>query len=220
MIFRSEKMIYNGERYTDPACVLDTAERTVTVIDPVTFESKTTEFHTDYIKDHLGYVASHHPERLQRLVNEGKIIEYLNDFEAQMNFTYIDGFEALMADLHAHGVKTAVVTSSNQAKMASVYRRHPEFRSLFDTILTSEDFAESKPSPDCYLKAAARFGSSPSACVVFEDSFNGLKAGRAAGMAVVGLATTNPRDAIAPLSDIQITDYKGMSYERLLSLIR
>ena len=83
MIFRSEKMIYNGERYTDPACVIDTAERTVTVIDPVTFESKTTEFHTDYIKDHLGYVASHHPERLQRLVNEGRIVEYLNDFEAQ-----------------------------------------------------------------------------------------------------------------------------------------
>ena len=34
MIFRSEKMIYDGERYTDPACVLDTEARTVTVIAP------------------------------------------------------------------------------------------------------------------------------------------------------------------------------------------
>lgn len=83
MIFRSEKMIYDGERYTDPACVLDTAERTVTVIDPTTFKSKTTEFHTDYVKDHLSYVAAHHPERLQRLVNEGRIIDYLDRIETR-----------------------------------------------------------------------------------------------------------------------------------------
>lgn len=81
MIFRSDKMIYNGERYTDPACVLDTEERAVTTVDPKTFESKTTEFHTDYVKDHLRYVADAHPERLQNLVNEGRIIEYLNDIE-------------------------------------------------------------------------------------------------------------------------------------------
>ena len=81
MIFSSEKMIYNGERYIAPACVLDTAERTITVVDSKTFESKTIAFHTDYVKDHLSYVSEHHPERLQKLVNEGRIIEYLNDIE-------------------------------------------------------------------------------------------------------------------------------------------
>ena len=131
----------------------------------------------------------------------------LNDFEAQMAFDYVPGFEAFIVGLRHQGVKTAVVTSSNQPKMASVYRQRPEFRQLFDAILTSEDFDESKPSPDCYLKAAARFGVSPAECVVFEDSFNGLKSGRAAGMDVVGVATTNPREAIAPLSDLQIDDY-------------
>ena len=115
------------------------------------------------------------------------ITERLNAFEAQMTFEYIAGFEALIADLHAHGVRTAVVTSSNQPKMESVYRAQPGFKQLFDAILTSEDFEYSKPHPDCYLKAAARFGVQPSECVVFEDSFNGLKSGRAAGMKVVGV---------------------------------
>ena len=143
----------------------------------------------------------------------------LNDFEAQMQFEYIGGFEQLIADLHAHGVKTAVVTSSNQPKMESVYRAQPGFRSLFDAILTSEDFEYSKPHPDCYLKAAARFGAAPEECIVFEDSFNGLKSGRAAGMKVVGVATTNTAEAIAPLSDIQITDYTSTDYQQLERLL-
>ena len=147
------------------------------------------------------------------------ITERLNAFEAQMTFEYVAGFEALIADLHAHGVKTAVVTSSNVPKMESVYRAQPQFKRLFDAILTSEDFEYSKPHPDCYLKGAARFGVNPAACVVFEDSFNGLKSGRAAGMRVVGLATTNTAEAIAPLSDIQITDYQGISYDKLLDLL-
>ena len=143
----------------------------------------------------------------------------LDDFEAQMRFDYIDGFLDFMADLRCHNVRTAVVTSSNQPKMASVYRQRPEFRQLFDAILTSEDFAESKPAPDCYLRGAARFGARPSECVVFEDSFNGLRSGRAAGMFVVGLTTTNSREAIAPLSDLQMADYKGLSYDRLLGVL-
>ena len=147
------------------------------------------------------------------------ITERLNAFEAQMTFEYIAGFEALIADLHAHGVKTAVVTSSNMPKMESVYRAQPQFKRLFDAILTSEDFEYSKPHPDCYLKGATRFGVNPATCVVFEDSFNGLKSGRAAGMRVVGLATTNTAEAIAPLSDIQITDYQGVSYDKLLGLL-
>ena len=143
------------------------------------------------------------------------ITRRLDAFEAQMRYEYIAGFEQLIADLHAHGVKTAVVTSSNQPKMESVYRAQPQFKQLFDAILTSEDFEYSKPHPDCYLKAAARFNVEPSECIVFEDSFNGLKSGRAAGMKVVGLATTNPAVSIAPLSDIQITDYQHTTYQSL-----
>ena len=144
----------------------------------------------------------------------------LDDYEQQMHYDFIAGFEELVADLHRNGVKTAVVTSSNIPKMESVYRHQPRFKALFDAILTSEDFSKSKPDPDCYLKAAARFEVEPTECIVFEDSFNGLKSGRAAGMTVVGLATTNPVDAIAPYSDIQIADYQGVDYTKLCELVR
>ena len=135
------------------------------------------------------------------------VTQRLNDFEASMNYDYIEGLQEFLAYLRRNGVKTAIVTSSNRQKMDSVYRSRPELSLLFDDILTSEDFTESKPSPQCYLRAAQRLGAEPQDCVVFEDSFNGLRSGRAAGMFVVGLATTNSREAIAPLSDIQIDNY-------------
>ena len=129
------------------------------------------------------------------------ITERLNEYEQQMSYDYLAGFEQYIKGLRAQGVKTAVVTSSNQPKMEAVYKSHPEFKTLFD------DFERSKPDPDCYLKAAERFGVEPKDCVVFEDSFNGLKSGRAAGMYVVGLATTNAAEAIKPYCDEVINDY-------------
>lgn len=136
------------------------------------------------------------------------ITERLNRFEQQMDYCYVPGFEAFIAGLRRRGVKTAVVTSSNQPKMEAVYARHPEFKALFDAILTSEDFERSKPDPDCYLKAALRLGVAKDDCVVFEDSFNGLRSGRSAGMRVVGLATTNDAASIRALCDIVIDDYQ------------
>ncbi len=153
------------------------------------------------------------------LAEQASITDRLNDYERQMNYDYISGFEDLISMLHSHQVKTAVVTSSNIPKMESVYRHQPGFMSLFDAILTSEDFERSKPDPDCYLKAAQRLGAESDECIVFEDSFNGLRAGRAAGMVVVGMATTNGADAIQPFSDLQLKDYEGLTFERLEQLL-
>ena len=139
------------------------------------------------------------------------ITERLNLYEQQMDYIYVPGFEDYVKKLRARGVKTAVVTSSNRIKMEAVYERHPEFKGLFDAILTSEDFERSKPDPDCYLKAANRLGVSVKDGVVFEDSFNGLKSGRAAGMYVVGLATTNPAEAISPYADKVVKDYHELA---------
>jgi len=147
------------------------------------------------------------------------ITQRLDEFERHMSFNYVEGFEAFVADLRARGVKTAVVTSSNKAKMQSVYDSVDNFRSLFDAILTAEDFSHSKPDPDCYEKGAARFGAERNECIVFEDSFNGLKSGKAARMAVVGLSTTNSVGSIAPMCDMVIASYTSLSFDDCQQLL-
>ena len=154
------------------------------------------------------------------LLHEREIItKRLNSFEEQMDFIYVPGFESFIANLRSQRVKTAVVTSSNNQKMESVYKAHTHFRELFDAILTSEDFSESKPSPDCYLKAAKRLGVSVNECVVFEDSINGLRSGRAAEMLVVGLTTTNVAETIKAYSDYQMSDYISFNLSKLESAL-
>ncbi len=143
------------------------------------------------------------------------ITSRLNDYERRMSFPYIAGVQEFIISLHQRGLHTAVVTSSNHEKMARVYEQHPEFKGLFDAILTSEDFLHSKPHPDCYLRAMARFGATPDEAVVFEDSINGLRSGRDSGALVVALTTSHSAEKLKALSDYQIPDFTNFSLEKL-----
>lgn len=148
-----------------------------------------------------------------------QITRDLARFEREMTYAYIPGVEAFIADLQRNGVKIAVVTSSDDKKMENVYRAHPEFKQQFDRILTAGMFTRSKPAPDCFLLGMELFGIAPQHSFVFEDSFHGLQAGRDSGATVIGLATTNPREAIASKADFVIDDFTGMTYERLVGFL-
>lgn len=151
---------------------------------------------------------------------QDEITAGLNRFERNMKFEYIDGVVDFMKALRTHDVKIAIVTSSNELKMANVYAAHPELKEgLVDRILTAEMFARSKPAPDCFLMGAKVFGTVPENCVVFEDSFHGLEAGNAAGMTVVGLSTTNTAEAIRGKCKLSIPDFAGFDYEKMVSLL-
>ena len=150
---------------------------------------------------------------------QAKITARLDEFEKNMEYNYVAGFENFVKDLKRNDVKCAVVTSSNVQKMLNVYERHPEFQTYFDKVLTSEDFAKSKPDPDCYLKGAAYFDAKPEECVGLEDSFNGLKAVRAAGEFTLGLATTNSQESIEEYSDYVISDYVGFTFADLAQIV-
>ena len=142
----------------------------------------------------------------------------LDRFEQDMSYDFVPGVEEFIADLHRNGVKMAVVTSSNDKKMEAVYRAKPEIKSMFDRILTAEMFTASKPAPDCFLLGMEVFGATPETTYVFEDSFNGLKAGMASGATVIGLATTNSREEITPLCHYVLDDFQGFTYDKLTEL--
>ena len=142
----------------------------------------------------------------------------LDRFEQEMTFDFISGVEAFVSDLRRNHVRVAVATSSNDKKMEAVYRAKPEIKTMFDRILTAEMFPASKPAPDCFLLGMKVFGTTPETTYVFEDSFNGLKAGMASGATVVGLATTNPRTEIAPLCHHVLDDFEGFTYDKLVGL--
>lgn len=150
---------------------------------------------------------------------QAEITKGLNKFESEMKYEYVSGVVDFMKELREKGVKTAIVTSSNEKKMTNVYSVHPELKNLVDRILTAEMFTRSKPAPDCFLLGAEVFGTVADNCVVFEDSFHGLQAGKAAGMKVVGLSTTNSKEAIIGKCDMVIPDFTDFTYSDVVSLL-
>lgn len=150
---------------------------------------------------------------------QAEITKGLNKFESEMKYEYVSGVVDFMKELREKGVKTAIVTSSNEKKMANVYSVHPELKNLVDRILTAEMFTRSKPAPDCFLLGAEVFGTVADNCVVFEDSFHGLQAGKAAGMKMVGLSTTNSKETITGKCDMVIPDFADFTYSDVVSLL-
>lgn len=146
------------------------------------------------------------PETDRRL-----IVDMINEFERDMVFEFIPGAWEFLAALKQAGIRSAIVTSSNDQKMSQVYKAHPQLHTMVDAVLTSENFSRSKPDPECFLKGMEILGARPEDTFVFEDSIHGINAGRAAGAHVVGLATTNPREVIAPLCDLVIDDFRNFT---------
>lgn len=66
----------------------------------------------------------------------------------------------------------------------------------FLEIISSENVKIGKPHPDVFLKAAQAAGADPEHCVVFEDAHTGIEAGLAAGMKVVAVTSTRPREML------------------------
>ena len=126
----------------------------------------------------------------------------LHDFEDNMEFHLFPGVKEFLKELRRRGVKCAIVTSSDKRKMASLAKQHPDFASEMETVVIADDVQRSKPDPQGYLLAADRLGIAPELCVFFEDSLQGLEAGRRSGALVVGLTTTNTIESVAPLCDI------------------
>jgi sugar-phosphatase len=83
------------------------------------------------------------------------------------------------------------------------------------TIVSGESVKRGKPDPEGYLLGARLLGRAPQECVVFEDAPAGIAAGIAAGMRVVGVASTYDRARLAPLGCVAIvSDLSGISVER------
>ena len=131
-----------------------------------------------------------------------EILQQLTDYEQNMAYPVFPGAMEFIESLAAAGIPSAIVTSSSEKKMSRLWEQHPELRLMFQAVITDAQVERSKPDPQGYLMAAEALGVAPENCIVFEDSFNGLLAGRRSGAKVVALSTTNPAESLLGKADI------------------
>jgi len=88
--------------------------------------------------------------------------------------------------LHGLGYRLAVASSS----APDVIRATVDVlgvAALFETLVSALEVGRGKPAPDVFVETARRLGVAPRRCLVVEDSRNGLRAAKAAGMACVAI---------------------------------
>jgi HAD superfamily hydrolase (TIGR01509 family) len=127
----------------------------------------------------------------------------------------LPGVEALMHAARQLELGTAVASSSTRGWVEGWLSRHG-IRELFDVLCGREDVAMVKPAPDLFLLAAERLGVAPGGCVVFEDSPNGMRAARAAGMLCVAVPNTLTRELALPDPDLVVSSLAEHSLADLL----
>ena len=101
------------------------------------------------------------------------------------NTPTMPGAIELVRELQSHGVKTALVSASPRNIVDAVLDNLGH--DLFPFSISSDDVAQTKPDPECYLKAASLSGSEISNCLVFEDSITGITAAKASGAYLIGV---------------------------------
>lgn len=139
-----------------------------------------------------------------------KVWEESAAYESRMPLPLMPGALEFLQMLKEKGVRMGLVTSSDQVKIDRAFEMYP-LGALFETVVTADRITRGKPDPMGYLLAASDLQVSPANCLVFEDSFAGIEAGTRAGMRVIGVATTNPVEAIENKVYRVVTTFEGQT---------
>jgi HAD superfamily hydrolase (TIGR01509 family) len=127
------------------------------------------------------------------------------------NTPTMPGALELVRGLQNHGVKTGLVSASPRIIVDAVLENLGH--DLFPFSISSDDVVNTKPQPDCYLKAASMTDSDITKCLIFEDSLTGMNAAISSGaflIAVPHLVTIEESTKVRV-----ITSLEQLSYEKL-----
>lgn len=102
----------------------------------------------------------------------------------------IDGILDILQYLQSHNIPTAIA-SSNSTQAIKMITEKNGLHAYFHSIVGGEMIVNGKPSPDIFLRAAELINVPSHQCIVIEDSHNGLKGAKAAGMYAIGFQNPN-----------------------------
>ena len=88
----------------------------------------------------------------------------------------------------------------------------------FLIITDASEISKGKPDPEIFLKTAHKMGIDPGRCIVFEDSIHGITAARAAGMKVIGVASSHGEEFLKG-TVLNIIDFTGITKENLMKIM-
>ena len=138
-------------------------------------------------------------------------------FDHKEDLYLLDGVEDLIKDLHHNGMQLVVASSSAKVTINRIFNRF-NLHQYFTHIVSGEDFPKSKPHPAIFEHAAFLSQTQRENCIVIEDSTNGIKAAKAAGIYCIGYDSVNSKMQDYSLADQVISNFKELNYQIIRNL--
>ena len=131
---------------------------------------------------------------------------YLN--ELFPNAREINGAPEYLMSLKRTGIRSGLATSSSK-KMCDLKIGHRSWAKLLDPVVCGDDpdLSKAKPAPDIFILCAEKMKVSPSKVIVFEDSKNGIRGAKDAGMRVIALRNPFMLEDDLSEADLLIDDF-------------
>jgi len=129
----------------------------------------------------------------------------------------ISGIKFLLKALHKHNIAIGLASSSPRKFIEKVLLKF-EINNYFSCVISGEEVEYGKPAPDVYLEAAHILNVDPEHCVVLEDSANGVKAAKRAGMRCIGYFNPNSGKQDLSAADIIVSSIEEITIQDLLKV--
>lgn len=142
---------------------------------------------------------------------------FIEAFDKKEDLHLMPGVKDLIIDLHKNGIQLIVASSSEMAIINKVFKRF-DLDQYFTHKVSGEDFPESKPNPAIFLKAASYSKAPIEECLIIEDSTNGIKAAKAAGIFCIAYKSEGVDSQDQSLADVIVYDYKDLDFERIKNI--
>lgn len=123
----------------------------------------------------------------------------------QPHIVPVRGLLQLLEALHKRSIPMAIATSGIEVNINFMFDNLP-IRQYFKHIVNSTHIRKGKPDPEIYNTTASLLQVPATNCLVFEDAVVGINSAKAAGMKVIALATTHPKEELTGADRI-INDY-------------
>ena len=130
------------------------------------------------------------------------------------NAPLMPGVQAAIDQARALGWRVAVASSSPHDWVGGHLRRLGLYTSL-DAVRTRDDVEQVKPSPEVFEKTAAALRVPASRCVVCEDSLNGIRAAKAAGMFAIAVPNRVTTVLDFSLADLRLESLTALQFDAL-----
>lgn len=126
--------------------------------------------------------------------------------------------DSVLRELKKRGLRIALCTSNTKIMIDTYLRKTGWNDGLFDAVVSGDGLEHGKPDPEIYFRGAERLRLEPRECIGVEDSLNGVKSLRAAGMKSVMIPDLLPySEAFSPYVDVLLPGLSSLLDQELYS---